>query len=65
LIYVAWNMGDWIYLRRIRERPFSDQVSFLMVFILTVICNLALAIGFGLCWALLNYWIQKHKTRHQ
>ena len=63
LIYVAWNMGDWVHLRQIRQRPFSDQVSLVMVFILTVVCNLALAIGFGLCWALFNYWFKQHKTR--
>jgi SulP family sulfate permease len=63
LIYVAWNMGDWVHLRQIRQRPFSDQVSLVMVFILTVVCNLALAIGFGLCWALFNYWFKQHKTK--
>jgi SulP family sulfate permease len=61
LIYVAFHMGDWDKLLRPRQFMLVERISIYSVFVLTVICNLVIAILVGIALAWFTNWCQKKR----
>jgi SulP family sulfate permease len=51
LIVVAYNMGEWEEFIRMRKAPKSDEVVFLVTFLLTIVFDLVVAIEVGMVLA--------------
>lgn len=51
LIHVAINMGEWHHFARLRRWPRSDALVFVIVFLLTVLTDLTIAVEVGLVLA--------------
>lgn len=51
LITVALNMGEWHHFARLRRWPRSDAIVFVIVFLLTVLTDLTVAVEVGLVLA--------------
>ena len=59
LIYVAWNMGEWKELVWKKEKRISNQFCIWLVFLLTVLFNLAIAIAAGIGYCIAMYCLKK------
>lgn len=59
LIYVAWNMGEWKALTRKSDHPLAGQICVWLVFILTVLLNLGIAIAAGIVYSVLIQILKK------
>ena len=51
LMTVAYNMGEWAYFKDMKHLPKSDCAVFLTAFLLTIVLDLAMAIGAALVLA--------------
>ncbi len=51
LMTVAYNMGEWAYFKDMKHLPKSDCAVFLTAFLLTIVLDLAIAIGAALVLA--------------
>ncbi len=55
LLFVAWNMGDWVAFRRLRHYSVSYRTITLLTFALTVMFDLTVAVEVGLVLASLFF----------
>lgn len=55
LMYVAWNMGEWRKFVDLKQFRLSYRITFLSVFILTVILDLTIAVQVGLLLAFITF----------
>ncbi len=55
LVLVCYNMGEWHEFKRLHKQPKSDAVVFVIVFALTVLVDLTVAVGIGVTLAALLF----------
>jgi len=55
LMFVAWNMGEWHEFVHLRQFRMTYRVTLLLVFLLTVIVDLTVAVEVGLIAACLTF----------
>ncbi len=55
LIFVAWNMGDWRAFVNLRQYRLPYRITLLIVFLLTVIFDLTVAVEVGLIAACITF----------
>ena len=55
LIYIAWNMGEWRKLAKLKHFKLPYRVTLLSVFILTIVVDLTVAFQVGLILAFITF----------
>ncbi len=55
LVFVAWNMGDWRAFIRLQQYRLPYRVTLLIVFLLTVVFDLTVAVEVGLIAACITF----------
>jgi SulP family sulfate permease len=55
LMFVAWNMGDWRAFSNLKQFRAPYRITLLVVFLLTVMVDLTVAVAFGLIAACITF----------